>query len=697
MKITQVTMKLNLEKSTHHLECASVKKIDGQETYLFEGRDPQINGKVSIIREGRSTKVYTSVYIAQEAFRESDSFATGNPVVIGLKWDEEPLLLNAQYQHRDWWSRPKMGKCFSSVPERTQSLCVKTENACIAFVPMAGELMKSYVQGGADQELQVIMTAYTAGIAEISQCCLIVTEAEDLYQAMEEAWKAAGKEKNFPLVQDRTYPEIFEYLGWCSWDAFYTDISEEKVRQKVEEIRNKKIPVRWILLDDGWLSVRNDCLYSMKPEMRKFPNGFSKMCREIKAGSSIDWIGVWHAFAGYWGGIERDSELHDQMEDFLYETKNRKLLPHFDPDKGIHFWEKWYEFLNKEGIDFVKVDGQSAIKNYYRNNEAVSLAARGAHKGFETAAVQYMGGNVINCMGMAAENMMNRTLTGVSRNSDDFVPDAEEGFKEHLLQNAYNALYHSQIYYCDWDMFWTKHKDAGKHALLRAISGGPVYVSDKIGETNVQELLPLCYQDGRLLRMDRCALPTEESVFHDPADPFNIALTNTVNGTGAMAIFHLGDTEKHVATIVSPKQIKGVAGDPVLVYDGIKKEVFEMQREECFEVSLGSDEYAYYLFLPERSSITPIGLINKYMSAHAIMELQEKKNATSIVLREDGIFGFASKKQVTDVVVNGESQMSRIRKQHENSSLILYTIELETGTSPVEVTISTCQEEERYV
>lgn len=697
MKITQVTMKLNLEKSTHHLECVRVKKIDGGEAYLFEGSDPQINGKVSIIREGRTTKVYTSVYIAQEAFRESDSFATGNPVVIGLKWDEEPLLLNAQYQHRDWWSRPKMGKCFSCVPERTQSLCAKTESSCIALVPMTGELMKSYVQGGAAKELQVFMTAYTAGIAEISQCCLIFTEAEDLYQAMEEAWKAASKEKNFPLVQDRTYPEIFEYLGWCSWDAFYTDISEEKVRQKVEEIRNKEIPVRWILLDDGWLSVRNDCLYSMKPEIRKFPNGFLKMCREIKAGSSIDWVGVWHAFAGYWGGIERNSELHGQMKDFLYETKNRKLIPHFDPNKGIHFWEKWYEFLNKEGIDFVKVDGQSAIKNYYRNNEAVALAARGSHKGFETAAVQYMGGNVINCMGMAAENMMNRTLTGVSRNSDDFVPDAEEGFKEHLLQNAYNALYHSQIYYCDWDMFWTKHKDAGKHALLRAISGGPVYVSDKIGETNAQELLSLCYQDGRLLRMDRCALPTEDSVFHDPEDSFNIALTNTVNGTGAMAIFHLGDTEKNVTTTVTPKQIKGFTGDSILVYDGMKKEVFEIQREECFEVSLGVNEYAYYLFLPERSSITPIGLINKYMSAHAIMELQEKENSTSIVLREDGILGFASEKLVTDVIVNGESQLSRIRKQHENSSLILYTIELETGSSPVEVTISTCQEEERYV
>lgn len=690
MKITQVTMKLNLEKSTHNLNCINVKKTDDREEYLFEGRDPQMDGKVSIVREGRTTKVYTSVRVAQEAFRESDSLATGNPVIIGLEWDEQPESFNAQYQHRDWWSRPKMGKCFSGIPERTQSLCVKTGKGCLAFVPMTGELMKSYVQGGKDNELQIVLTAYTAGIAEISQCCLIFTEADSIYQTMEEVWKTAGKERNFPLVQDRSYPEILEYLGWCSWDAFYTDISEEKVRQKVREIQDKEIPVRWILLDDGWLSVRNDCLYSMKPEALKFPKGFSEMCREIKENSSIDWIGVWHAFAGYWGGIERDSELHVQMKDFLYETKNRKLIPHFDTDKGILFWKKWYEFLKKEGIDFVKVDGQSAIKNYYRNNEPVARAAQGAHKGFETAAVQYMGGNVINCMGMAAENMMNRTMTGVSRNSDDFVPDAEEGFKEHLLQNAYNALYHSQVYHCDWDMFWTKHKDARKHALLRAISGGPVYVSDKIGETNVQELLPLCYQDGRLLRMDRCALPTEDSVFRNPENPFNIALTNTVNGTGALAVFHLGDTEKKVTTTVSPKQIKGLSGDEFLVYDGVEKEVFRIHREEGFEVSIAPDGYAYYLFLPERSNITPIGLINKYMSAHAVMDLCEKENVTSITLREGGSFGFASEKEIKDIIVNGESMVPKIMKQKENSPLTLYTIEIEAGSSPVEVRISTC-------
>ena len=103
-------------------------------------------------------------------------------------------------------------------------------------------------------------------------------------------------------------------------------------------------------------------------------------------------------------------------------------------------------------------------------------ATRGMHGALEGAAA-YFDGAVINCMGMAAENMFSRPQTAVARNSDDFMPKREDGFAEHLLQNAYNTPYQGELYVCDWDMFWTSHEDGLRHSLLRAISGGPVYFS----------------------------------------------------------------------------------------------------------------------------------------------------------------------------------------------------------------------------
>ena len=101
--------------------------------------------------------------------------------------------------------------------------------------------------------------------------------------------------------------------------------------------------------------------------------------------------------------------------------------------------------LRREGIDFVKVDGQSAVKNYYENDIPVCRAARETHKALEGAAGAYMGGRLINCMGMSMENILGRQGSAMSRNSDDFLPNEPHGFTEHLLQNAYNAVYHDGV------------------------------------------------------------------------------------------------------------------------------------------------------------------------------------------------------------------------------------------------------------
>ncbi len=97
---------------------------------------------------------------------------------------------------------------------------------------------------------------------------------------------------------------------------------------------------------------------------------------------------------------------------------------------------------------------------------------------------------------------------------------------EHLLQNAYNALYHNEFYCCDWDMFWTKHEDCVKLSLLRAVSGGPVYFSDKIGETDPEVLKPLAYLDGRILMMERAAKPACGCLFTDPMKSGVLKLAN---------------------------------------------------------------------------------------------------------------------------------------------------------------------------
>ena len=82
----------------------------------------------------------------------------------------------------------------------------------------------------------------------------------------------------------------------------------------------------------------------------------------------------------------------------------------------------------------------------------VSEATRCMNRELELDA-SLMDGIIINCMGMVMENVLGRPTSAMSRKIDDFFPEQENGFVEHLLQNAYNSTYHDEIYYCDCDMF----------------------------------------------------------------------------------------------------------------------------------------------------------------------------------------------------------------------------------------------------
>lgn len=65
-------------------------------------------------------------------------------------------------------------------------------------------------------------------------------------------------------------------------------------------------------------------------------------------------------------------------------------------------------------------------------------------------------------------------------------------------------------------MFQSTHPCAEFHAASRAISGGPIYVSDSVGKHNFQLLKRLVLPDGSILRCQYYALPTRDCLFEDP-------------------------------------------------------------------------------------------------------------------------------------------------------------------------------------
>jgi hypothetical protein len=446
-----------------------------------------------------------------------------------------------------------------------------------------------------------------------------------------------------------------EYLGWCSWDAFYADVDEKGLEEKAAELSRLGLPVRWFMIDDGWSDVKDRKLASFGADKEKFPGGLSRTVRRLKEEHGIRWVGAWHNIAGYWGGIDPSGEAFAEARDYVHLTRSGRWIPHPETARNFGFWQLWHSRLRQQGIDFVKVDNQSSLYAYIGGEQSIAKTAHSVHTGLEASVALHFGGCMINCMGMASENVWHRPITSVSRSSNDFLPKIADGFGEHALQNAYNSVYHGPFFWGDWDMFWTGHHDAVPHMTLRAVSGGPLYFSDGPGRTNPDIIRPLVYGDGKIIRCERVGQPTKEWLTVNPLlTPGAFKVWNMAGGAGVVAAFHVYDGDQAVEGEVGPGDIPGLAGTEFIGYDSFRGTAKRLRRGETVPVRLESLEAALYLIIPAAGPFTAIGLTDKLVAADAVLETTWEGDAVQVRLKDGGTFSFVSERRPLGAFVDGK-------------------------------------------
>ncbi|GIN69775.1 hypothetical protein J14TS2_02500 [Bacillus sp. J14TS2] len=615
---------------------------------------------------------YTDVKIFSERlFGQNEVLQPENGVIIKIRNTGNIDGLIAHYRHKDWWTRPYFEKDLSGIPPRTQSLLWHNGEIFYQLLPVCDDIFKAEIRG-AEQGFDITISSSDHGRAQCQTLAFVLGKGENPFalskQLTNNVLMLCGKSKT---ISEKRYPKKLEHLGWCSWDAFYHNVNESGILRKMEEFIEKGLPVKWVMIDDGWSKTNQERLSAFEPDKEKFPEGFKALTDQLKNIYNVESVGVWHTFAGYWGGIDPTSSLADEMTPYIYKTNSEKQIPYPDKGKGFGFWDAWHSYLKQQGIDFVKVDGQSAITNFMKGQMSVGEAALESHKALEASVGIHFDQCMINCMGMAPENIWNRPISAVSRSSDDFVPDDANGFAEHALQNVYNSFYHGELFWGDWDMFWTRHQDAQRHALLRAISGGPIYTSDPAGQTDPEVVKPLIFKNGRILRCDQPGKPTKDILMKDPTNE-NVPLKvwNTRNGVGIVAAFNIHLVGKKVKGNISPSDIDDLRAEEYVVYDYFKQTIDTMQRTEIKDIELEQEGYGLYFIVPKKHSLTPLGLINKYISpaTYKLEYLAEK--SMMVRLDEGGEFAFVAESKPREIRVNGQKVAIEYLNEEEN----MYTV-----------------------
>jgi len=535
------------------------------------------------------------------------------------------------------WSYPLHLSSLDGLPEnlKVSQLLLRGKGRYAFLLPVPNAGARAYASRFRGGDFSVLLHTHSPA-AWRRALLLSISASPNPYRAVEAAYEAAlrllGKEG--VLRRAKRLPEVFRYLGWCSWNAFWREPTAEKVLSACRTIIEKGIKLGFVLIDDGWQDEEGGRIRSLIPDLRKFPGGFAPVVTELKR-MGVRYVGLWHTLNVHWNGVAAGSPLAGRWTALLMEVDGR-LVP--NPERAFDMFRDWYAELRRWGFDFVKVDNQSFVAYAYRGRVPTEEAARRLHEGLEAAAHIYSL-DVLNCMAQQPENAFNWLRSAVARNCVDYiVPHRKSRDKLHLYFNAYNALWMSQLVWPDWDMFQSHDPWALQQAVARAVSGGPVYITDEPGKTVVEVVRPLAFSDGSLPLPDHPALPTEDVLMRDPYNepvPLKVFTRVTVPGLGVygiVAAFNVHKGDEVVEGSVAPSDALLPEGSYV-VYEYFSGELAHGRtsfRLEPMGVRL-------YIIAPRATWLAPLGLKSVYVMPRGIEHAHVFDDEAVLQLREPAL------------------------------------------------------------
>ena len=583
-----------------------------------------------------------------------------------------PSFRRAVYYRGQWW--PYAGNRVTAriVTEPAQEeggvflLLENTRGDYLAVLPLCGGRAYSFL---APDGTDFILKFGTHGKASIEGDFPVVAWAhgENPYEACQAAWKLAADvpqlDDAMKLRGEKAYPEVFRYLGWCSWEEFKGKITSDLLVEQLEGLESSPAPVRYLLVDDGHFDRS-----TLAPSAEKFPRGY-KPLTDARTQDGIRWIGMWYALMGNAPGMASLGDL-GPVADSMMAVHNGRIMPRPDAESIESFLRYMFGFSKRDGIDFLKIDFYGGVLPRYAgtatsgttapfpddNTHAIDnpVEATVTYARVLQRVVEEMFGGLINCNWHQPQFYFHAGNSSVGRCSADYKKGNLEKAKSHLYDSYAAIPWLGQIAWGDHDMFHSNDAFAGRMmAISKALSGGPVYLSDPYDYIDVENVRPLCYEDGLLLRPIAPASPLPEDIFH-PVDAERLwrVMAPLANRSVAVAVYNFqgdaaGDNPEFTTVIQSGDyraaggMVQPYSGDWQLPAEGLV--VYDWSAGTATRLKSSGYPVSIRGFgdrLLQLSSIengwAVIGRTDKYLPAAAVESVTSNRKKLTVALHESG-------------------------------------------------------------
>ncbi|KAH6774872.1 hypothetical protein C2S52_000147 [Perilla frutescens var. hirtella] len=523
------------------------------------------NGKNTLL--GVPENVVMTPCSDSSAFLGAVSAETNSRHVFKLGVIEEARLLSL-FRFKIWWMIPRVGNSAKDIPVETQMLLMEAREqadgntAYVLFLPILDGKFRSSLQGNLDNELEVcVETGDSTKIGPGSSRAVLVNYGDNPFGLIKESMKILQEYSGtFALRETKQIPGMLDWLGWCTWDAFYQDVNPQGIRDGLKSLSEGGTPARFLIIDDGWQDVANEFQKEGEPfregsqfgarlmsirENDKFrkaanddssnkPHNLKDFVSDIKGTFDLKYVYVWHALMGYWGGLHPNSPGTQKYNPTIkFPLQSTGNLAHrrdiamdrmeeygvgiVDPERIFEFYDDLHRYLVSQEVDGVKVDVQSILETVATGLGGRVSLTRSFHESLEKSiSNNFQDNSIICCMAHSTDSVYSAKMSAITRASDDYYPNNPTTQTLHIAAVAYNSLFFGEVFVPDWDMFYSLHDAAEFHAVARAIGGCGVYVSDKPGKHDFEILKRLVLPDGAVMRAKYPGRPCRDCLFVDP-------------------------------------------------------------------------------------------------------------------------------------------------------------------------------------
>lgn len=581
----------------------------------------------------------------------------------------------ALFRRYTTWLIPVYGTEVAAIPAEVQFLLwEKTDGRIGLALPLVHQDRRAFLRGDGESVSLVIETSCLPAPQDDTYLGLFLAEGDDPITLTRWAMRqVATRLGTSALRESKQVPKFYDLFGWCTWDAFYAEVSEEKFFTGLDSWKAAELPVPWVILDDGWQEAEAGKMKSFGAFAHKFPGGLAPLIARAKRDYGVRHFAAWHAQQGHWNGVDPQGEIgrryptvtSDNVDPRSYnaETHQKSTVRHLVAPSSAHaLYAEWHHHLRAQGVDMVKVDNQSSMDMFCAGVLPTSATQAAYQRALQSSTAAEFSGELLQCMSHGSDAFFHLGPdASAMRNSFDFQPRMPERQQRHLAVNAANALLHHTVVWPDWDMFQSTHPAAGLHAAARAVSGGPIYVSDKPGEHDTALLRKLCLPDGSVLRCADPALPTTDLVFTDCyAEPVPLKLQNHNGPVGVLGLLHCYYQPDAPRDIEGTFRVADIAAlDPSVtdyaLYFHQAARCVRSTREERHAFTLPDHGWEIVTAAPVHHGLALFGLLDKLNGSRAISRTSWDAATLTFTaeLTAGGRIGFCAARPPARVQING--------------------------------------------